>query len=137
MEKKKLGQWMLLAVVCLSFSVGEIYAQKHEFADFKRYAKENATLAQPVKKEKRVVFMGNSITEGWVRTHPDFFKTNGYIGRGISGQTSYQFLLRFREDVINLAPAWLSLMREQMTWLKIQVRIMKIIHSEILHLWQS
>ena len=35
MEKKKLGQWMLLAVVCLSFSVGEIYAQKHEFADFK------------------------------------------------------------------------------------------------------
>ena len=45
MEKKKLGQWMLLAVVCLSFSVGEIYAQKHEFADFKRYAKENATLA--------------------------------------------------------------------------------------------
>ena len=105
MEKKKLGQWMLLAVVCLSFSVGEIYAQKHEFADFKRYAKENATLAQPVKKEKRVVFMGNSITEGWVRTHPDFFKTNGYIGRGISGQTSYQFLLRFREDVINLSPA--------------------------------
>ena len=49
--------------------------------------------------------MGNSITEGWVRTHPDFFKTNGYIGRGISGQTSYQFLLRFREDVINLSPA--------------------------------
>lgn len=48
--------------------------------------------------------MGNSITEGWVRTHPDFFKTNGYIGRGISGQTSYQFLLRFREDVINLSP---------------------------------
>ena len=49
--------------------------------------------------------MGNSITEGWVRTHPDFFKSNGYIGRGISGQTSYQFLLRFREDVINLSPA--------------------------------
>lgn len=56
MEKKKLGQWMLLAVVCLSFSVGEIYAQKHEFADFKRYAKENATLAQPVKKEKELFY---------------------------------------------------------------------------------
>ena len=96
---------MLLAIVCLSFSVGETYAQKHEFANYKRYATENAALAQPVKKEKRVVFMGNSITEGWVRTHPDFFKTNGYIGRGISGQTSYQFLLRFREDVINLSPA--------------------------------
>ena len=95
---------MLLAIICLSFSVGETYAQKHEFANYKRYATENAVLAQPVKKEKRVVFMGNSITEGWVRTHPDFFKTNGYIGRGISGQTSYQFLLRFREDVINLSP---------------------------------
>lgn len=105
MKKKRLGQWMLLAIVCLSFSVGETYAQKHEFANYKRYATENAALAQPVKKEKRVVFMGNSITEGWVRTHPDFFKTNGYIGRGISGQTSYQFLLRFREDVINLSPA--------------------------------
>lgn len=74
MKKKRLGQWMLLAIVCLSFSVGETYAQKHEFANYKRYATENAALAQPVKKEKRVVFMGNSITEGWVRTHPDFSK---------------------------------------------------------------
>ena len=105
MKKKRLGQWMLLAIVCLSFSVGETYAQKHEFANYKRYATENAALAQPVKKEKRVVFMGNSITEGWVNTHPDFFKSNGYIGRGIGGQTSYQFLVRFREDVINLSPA--------------------------------
>ena len=96
---------MLLAIVCLSFSVGETYAQKHEFANYKRYATENAALAQPVKKEKRVVFMGNSITEGWVNTHPDFFKSNGYIGRGIGGQTSYQFLVRFREDGINLSPA--------------------------------
>ncbi len=48
---------MLLAVVCLSFSVGEIYAQKHEFADFKRYAKENATLAQPVKERKKELFL--------------------------------------------------------------------------------
>ena len=45
------------------------------------------------------------LTLGSIRTHPDFFKSNGYIGRGISGQTSYQFLLRFREDVINLSPA--------------------------------
>lgn len=105
MKKRRLGQWILLAVVCLSFSVGETYAQKHEFANFKRYAAENAALSPPAKKEKRVVFMGNSITEGWVRTHPGFFKSNGYVGRGISGQTSYQFLLRFREDVIHLSPA--------------------------------
>ena len=50
------------------------------------------------------IFLGNSITEGWVNIHPEFFTENGYIGRGISGQTSYQFLLRFRNDVINLKP---------------------------------
>lgn len=105
MEKRRLGQWILLAVICFSFSIGETFAQKKGFANLARYAKENTALSKPEKKEKRVVFMGNSITEGWVRTHPDFFKTNGYIGRGISGQTSYQFLLRFREDVINLSPA--------------------------------
>jgi lysophospholipase L1-like esterase len=48
--------------------------------------------------------MGNSITDGWPHTRPDFFKNNNLIGRGIGGQTSYQFLLRFREDVINLQP---------------------------------
>ena len=53
MKKKRLGQWMLLAIVCLSFSVGETYAQKHEFANYKRYATENAALAQPVKKERK------------------------------------------------------------------------------------
>ncbi len=95
----------MLAVVCLSFSVGETFAQERDFANSARFAKENAALPKPSKKEKRVVFMGNSITEGWIRTHPDFFKSNGYISRGISGQTSYQFLLRFREDVINLSPA--------------------------------
>ena len=105
MDKRRWGQWILLAVVCLSFSIGESYAQKNDFANLRRYSKENAALPQATKKDKRVIFMGNSITEGWVRTHPDFFKSNGYIGRGISGQTSYQFLLRFREDVINLSPA--------------------------------
>lgn len=105
MKNRRLGQWILLVAVYLSFSIGESYAQKRDFANLERYSKENAGLPQPAKKEKRVVFMGNSITEGWVRTHPDFFKTNGYIGRGISGQTSYQFLVRFRKDVINLSPA--------------------------------
>ncbi|HEA28413.1 MAG TPA: acylhydrolase [Leeuwenhoekiella sp.] len=55
--------------------------------------------------EERVVFMGNSITEGWAGQDPDFFTTNNYIGRGISGQTTPQMLLRFRPDVINLKPA--------------------------------
>lgn len=69
-----------------------------------RYAQANAALPVPAKGEKRVVFIGNSITEGWVNVHPDFFKSNNYIGRGISGQTSPQLLSRFRQDVINLRP---------------------------------
>ena len=105
MKMKRLKQCLLLITILGGLSISEACAQKNNFANLARYAKENAALPKPVKKEKRVVFMGNSITEGWVRTHPDFFKTNGYIGRGISGQTSYQFLLRFREDVINLSPA--------------------------------
>lgn len=92
-------------MLCLLFSWTETMAQKHDqFANFKRYEQANKELPAPAKKEKRVVFMGNSITEEWVRIHPEFFKENGYIGRGISGQTTYQFLLRFRNDVINLKP---------------------------------
>lgn len=76
----------------------------HEWANFKRYAQQNAQLIADGQSAGKVVFMGNSITELWVSKHPDFFEKNGYIGRGISGQTSYQFLLRFRQDVISLSP---------------------------------
>lgn len=54
---------------------------------------------------KTVVFIGNSITQGWADSRPEFFASNGYIGRGIGGQTSPQLLMRFRQDVINLNPA--------------------------------
>ena len=91
-------------VACMLLGWVSASAQRHDFADYKRYAEANAQLPQPAKNDKRVVFMGNSITDMWVSTHPDFFKKHGYIGRGISGQTSYQFLLRFRQDVINLKP---------------------------------
>lgn len=69
-----------------------------------RYAEANAALPAPVEGENRVVFIGNSITEGWVNIYPDFFKSNNYIGRGIGGQTSPQLLSRFRQDVVNLKP---------------------------------
>lgn len=98
-------RYAFAAVLLLCLSVAENYAQNHDFGGLNRYTKENRELPQPRKGERRVVFLGNSITEGWVNTHPAFFKDNGYIGRGVSGQTSYQFLLRFREDVIKLSPA--------------------------------
>jgi lysophospholipase L1-like esterase len=48
--------------------------------------------------------MGNSITEGWSGANPDFFNDNPYVNRGISGQTTPQMVLRFRQDVIDLKP---------------------------------
>ncbi|HHU26716.1 MAG TPA: hypothetical protein GXZ56_08865 [Bacteroidales bacterium] len=103
---------LCVVICCLGLSwVGagaQAQAQSQEknrdWANFKRYAKANKELPAPGKKEKRVVFMGNSITEGWARLCPEFFEENHYVGRGIGGQTSYQFVLRFREDVINLQP---------------------------------
>lgn len=54
--------------------------------------------------DDRVVFMGNSITEGWAGANPEYFTSNPYINRGIGGQTTPQMLLRFRQDVIDLGP---------------------------------
>lgn len=70
----------------------------------KKYEDDNAKLPAPAPGEKRVVFIGNSITENWANMDPGFFKSNNYVGRGIGGQTSSQMLVRFREDVINLHP---------------------------------
>jgi len=95
----------MLSLVLLLMVAASVNAQKHDFADWKRYAQANKELGAPSENERRVVLMGNSITDGWPVVSPQFFKDHPYIiGRGISGQTSYQFLLRFREDVINLQP---------------------------------
>lgn len=51
-----------------------------------------------------VVFMGNSITEGWASQRPEFFEANRIAGRGISGQTTPQMLIRFTPDVLDLQP---------------------------------
>lgn len=76
-----------------------------DWANLGRYAGKNAALKAPLKKENRVVFMGNSITQNWTRDHGVFFENNpSFVNRGISGQTSAQMLLRFRPDVIELQP---------------------------------
>lgn len=96
-----------LFILTLFISVFSIYSYPQKFNEMinlKRYEKANSELQEPTKTEKRVVFIGNSITEGWVRQRPNFFKDNNYIGRGIGGQTSPQLLSRFRQDVINLKP---------------------------------
>ena len=88
----------------LPLTIGGI-SQAQDWAGVNHYTAENAKLGEPLPGEKRIVFMGNSITEGWIKMHPDFFSGKTYINRGIGGQTTPQMLIRFRPDVINLKPA--------------------------------
>ena len=74
-----------------------------DFAGLHRYASANATLA-PMEKG-RVVFFGDSITDAWTANGGTFFPGKPYVNRGISGQTTPQMLVRFRQDVIDLHPA--------------------------------
>lgn len=76
-----------------------------DWAHLARYRAENAALGPPRPGEQRVVFMGNSITEGFARHFGELFPGKPYVGRGISGQTTPQMLVRFRQDVIALRPA--------------------------------
>ena len=94
---------MIAVFLCIPWVASD--AQKQDWGNLKRYAEANKELVRKGKQKDRVVFMGNSITEGWVANDAAFFEDNGYVGRGIGGQTSSHFLLRFREDVIKLAPA--------------------------------
>ena len=52
----------------------------------------------------KVVFYGNSITQIWYEQRPQFFRDNGFVGRGIGGQTSSDLLVRMRQDVIDFHP---------------------------------
>jgi lysophospholipase L1-like esterase len=77
-----------------------------DWANLARYRSANLELAPAAKGRERVVFMGDSITDMWVRPEfsSDFFPGKPYVGRGISGQTTPQMLIRFRPDVIRLNP---------------------------------
>lgn len=70
-----------------------------------KYKKDNHELKLKSNSGKRIVFMGDSITEGWSGIYPDFFQNKNYINRGISGQTTPQMLIRFRADVVDLNPS--------------------------------
>jgi len=78
---------------------------KSDWPNLQCFREANAKLGLPKEGENRVVFMGNSITIGWIDMHPEFFAGKPYIDRGISGQTTPQMLVRFRQDVIDLKPA--------------------------------
>ena len=96
--------FVILAVAAGLVSMGNPVSAQ-DWANLQRFAAANAGLGEPAAGQPRVVLMGDSITEEWLRLRPDFFAGNGYVGRGISGQVSAQMLVRFRKDVIDLHPA--------------------------------
>ena len=85
-------------------SAGIAQPSPTDWAALARYQSANAQLGPPKPGEQRVVFMGNSITQGWAPLFDSLFPGKPYVGRGISGQTTPQMLVRFRRDVIALQP---------------------------------
>lgn len=84
------------------------YILAHDFGDLCHYRTANVDLIK-TGRAPRVVFMGDSLTEFWGQQDPSFF-SEGKVNRGISGQTTSQMLLRFRQDVIMLNPQAVHIM---------------------------
>lgn len=93
---------LLMGILATFLSNHTIVAQ--DWANLKMFQEANKQIETPAPDENRIVFMGNSITIGWLNSRPEFFEGKPYINRGISGQTTPQMLIRFRQDVIDLNP---------------------------------
>lgn len=97
---KRFAAISLFALVCIVCASAQT---PKDWAKFGRYERANADLTAGGKRPD-AVFMGNSITDNWAKFDSLFFVRNGFVGRGISGQTSSQMLVRFRRDVLDLHP---------------------------------
>jgi lysophospholipase L1-like esterase len=105
-------RYLDIAVIALTTACAPAHARpdapdplRTDWADLAHYRDANERLPPPVSNENRVVFMGNSITASWQPYFAAMFPGKPYIDRGISGQTTPQMLVRFRQDVIALSPA--------------------------------
>lgn len=94
----------LLLFVAIGFIWFKAQCQKGDWASFGRYEKSNEEVKKLPQSKREVVFMGNSITDSWIKNDSAFFANNNFIDRGISGQTTSQMIVRFRKDVIDLRP---------------------------------
>lgn len=101
MNMKKISTVITVSALLLS-----ALCQAQDWAQFYRYAEQNAQVTT----DPKVVFMGDSITEGWAKEDPDFFTGNNFLGRGISGQTTSHMLVRFRRDVIDFRPEYVVIL---------------------------
>ena len=107
MKYNKILLILILFSIAMSNNAQDIYIQGGgtltDWAHLKKYEQSNSELKK-INEPDRVVFMGNSITEGWSFLDKDFFINNPFVNRGIGGQTTPQMLIRFKPDVVNLNP---------------------------------
>jgi lysophospholipase L1-like esterase len=104
MMRARLVAFLLFALPGSLLAQGNDDQLHNDWANLRRFRDSDAVLPAPRPGEDRVVFMGNSITEGWNRYFASEFPGKPYINRGISGQTTPQMLVRFRQDVVALRP---------------------------------
>ena len=107
MKYNKILLILFLFSIIMSNNAQDIYIQGGgtltDWAHLKKYEQNNSEIKK-INEPDRVVFMGNSITEGWSFLDKDFFINNPFVNRGIGGQTTPQMLIRFKPDVVNLNP---------------------------------
>lgn len=96
----------ILFSIAVIFAALPLSAQNADWARFGTYAEANSSVTV----KPKAVLLGDSITEGWARQDPDFFTKNNFLGRGISGQTTSQILVRMRPDVVNLHPKYVVIL---------------------------
>lgn len=94
---------MKRSIILIFLATMSFFGYSQDWFGFNRYQADNERIITSGDWPE-VVFMGNSITDNWAYYHPDFFNSNNFCGRGISGQTSSQMLVRFTDDVIALHP---------------------------------
>ena len=79
-------------------------SEELDWANLDKYREDNLKIKNSKQSRGIIVFIGDSITEEWVNSNPEFFKKNNFINRGIGGQTTPQMLIRFKPDAVHLSP---------------------------------
>ena len=97
---------MLVSVLSALLLAGINATAQDDWANIGRYAKANSE----VKVQPKAVFMGDSITQCWWDADPNFFTSNNFLCRGISGQTTSHMLVRMRKDVVDLHPKYVVIL---------------------------
>jgi lysophospholipase L1-like esterase len=93
-----------LATTSLGANAADCPPENPDWANLAAYRKANSQVMSREPSARKVVFMGDSITEFWRTSTTALGDMPGFVNRGISGQTTPQMVLRFRPDVIELMP---------------------------------